>query len=194
MLVSIAKEYKVPRLDSVASAPAVITDEDEPKLQLVLLLMSPISFELVHTEVFVDRARVSDVLALIPQLASQESIRQQSYIGLCDYRNDKALNARTLISDVCSDNHEAADVVVALPNDLFVSECARRARHILRQVIPKVRVFSRNLHYSCAYYHLINMPLQPTECPIEQLKSNGTDVSHWLGSSSKPKKSKSSKF
>ena len=104
--------------------------------------MSPISFELVHTEVFVERARVSDVLSLIPQLASQESIRRQSYIGLCDYRNDKAIDSKMLISDVCGESTDAADVVVALPNDLFVRECARRARHILRQVIPKVRVFA----------------------------------------------------
>jgi hypothetical protein len=116
-------------------------DGGRPKIQLVLLLMSTVCFELVRTEVDAETARVRDILALIPKLAHQESIRRQAYIGLCDYRNDDALYSQTLISEVCSETIDASNVIVALPNDLFVRECGRRARQILRQVIPQVWFF-----------------------------------------------------
>ena len=148
-------------LGTTVGAPVVAAPAK--KSELILLLMSKISFELVHAEVNVETARVSDVLNLIPQLASQESVKRQSYIGLCDYKNERTLDSKMLISEVCNaatspsrpeENscssahirvHTASattNVVVALPNDLFVRECARRARNILKQVVPKVCITS----------------------------------------------------
>jgi hypothetical protein len=136
-------------------------------------MMSRKCFELVNTRIHVKDARIDHVLTLIPELAKQKSIRKQNYVGLCDYRNEIALNATTRIEDVfesyynsnsstSGSNNKPREILVALPHGLSIMDCSKKARRILRKIIPKVSwcsliyfrfFFLENLshtHHTCA--------------------------------------------
>jgi hypothetical protein len=115
------------------------------ELEFLLLMMSRKCFELVNTRIHVKDARIDHVLTLIPELAKQKSIRKQTYVGLCDYRNEIALNATTRVEDVFGNHISSSassntkrEILVALPYGLSIIDCSKKARRILRKIIPKV--------------------------------------------------------
>ena len=97
-------------------------------LKVVLLLMDPETrrFELLQLEFDSDKALVSDVLTQIPVAVTEEVLKKQSYVGICGSVGTE-MNAEILLSEFCKGN----DVLVAVPDGVAASECARLARPIL---------------------------------------------------------------
>jgi hypothetical protein len=97
-------------------------------LKVVLLLMDPETrrFELLQLEFDSDKALVSDVLTQIPVAVTEEVLKKQTYIGICGAAGAE-MNSGILLSEFCQGN----DVLVAVPDGVPASECARLARPIL---------------------------------------------------------------
>lgn len=97
-------------------------------LKVVLLLMDPETrrFELLQLEFDSDKALVSDVLTQIPVAVTEEVLKKQSYVGICGSAGTE-MSSAVLLSEFCKGN----DVLVAVPDGVAASECARLARPIL---------------------------------------------------------------
>lgn len=114
-----------PKADAVKAQP---TKAPAPSLQLVLLLMEPLTrrFELLQLEFDSARARVVDILAQVPLSVTEEAIREQDFDGvLCD--TGEVMTQGKLLVEFCKEKQ----VLVALPKGLDVEECNRLARPIL---------------------------------------------------------------
>ena len=113
-----------------------------PALQVILLLMDPKTrrFELLQLEFDSNKALVSDVIAQIPLSVTEEQLRLQEYVGVCDRAGVEMIKTMRL-SEFCTTN----EVILAIPSSLSAKECARLARPILSDegVISMV----------CCYYH-----------------------------------------
>lgn len=137
-------------MDAEDDEPSFMTDDDnslsQRALQVILLLMDPKTrrFELLQLEFDSNKAVVRDVLSQVPHSVTEESLRDQNYIGVCD-RTGQELYYSTRLCDVCS----GSDILIALPDSVDARECARLARPILhdKNVIEMVR-FSRPLLFT----------------------------------------------
>lgn len=97
-------------------------------LKVVLLLMDPETrrFELLQLEFDSDKALVSDVLTQIPVAVTEDVLKKQTYVGICGSAGTE-MNSGVLLAEFCKGN----DVLVAVPDGVAASECARLARPIL---------------------------------------------------------------
>lgn len=97
-------------------------------LKVVLLLMDPETrrFELLQLEFDSDKALVSDVLTQIPVAVTEDVLKKQNYVGICGSAGSE-MNSGILLSEFCKGN----DVLVAVPDGVAASDCARLARPIL---------------------------------------------------------------
>ena len=102
-------------------------------IQVVLLLMDPSSrrFELLQLEFDSNKALVSDVLRQIQSSATEKTLRDMNYTGVCD-RDGMEMISSMKLSRFCKGN----DVVMATPNGMSGNETAKLASPILGD--PKV--------------------------------------------------------
>lgn len=116
-------------------------------LKVVLLLMDPETrrFELLQLEFDSDKALVSDVLTQIPVAVTEAVLKKQTYVGICGSTGTE-MSSGILLSEFCKGN----DVLVAIPDGVPSSECARLAKPILND-----------------------------EKVINMLKASGIDASSW---------------
>jgi hypothetical protein len=114
--------------DSVAPSVADTEEAAGPALQVVLLLMDPVTrrFELLQLEFDSHKAVVNDVLAQAPHSVTEAALRKQKYTGICD-RHGKELINTVRLAEFCKPN----EVVVAIPQGVSGEDCARLARPIL---------------------------------------------------------------
>lgn len=118
-------------LKSTETSPAkteLDAELDQTSLQLVLLLLDPISrrFELLQLEFDSLRARVVDVIAQVPISVTDEAIRNQKYDGVIS-DNSERMDPSIRLSDFCKEKQ----VLVALPTGISIKDCIRLARPIL---------------------------------------------------------------
>lgn len=134
------------------SSPAV---SSIPKpIQVVLLLMDPTSrrFELLQLEFDSNKAMVSDVLRQIQCSATEKTLRDTSYHGVCDQFGMEMI-ASMKLSKFCNGN----DVVMAMPKGMTGKDTAKLAGPILGD--PKVEDMVSLLIYLayvclwCIMYH-----------------------------------------
>lgn len=118
-------------LKSTETSPAkteLDTELDQTSLQLVLLLLDPMSrrFELLQLEFDSLRARVVDVIAQVPISVTDEAIRNQKYEGVISDKSE-LMDPTIRLSDFCNEKQ----VLVALPTGISIKDCIRLARPIL---------------------------------------------------------------
>jgi len=97
-------------------------------IQVVLLLMDPTSrrFELLQLEFDSTKAMVSDVLRQIQASATEQTLRDTSYHGVCDQYGMEMI-ASMKLSKFCKGN----DVVMAMPKGMTGRDTAKLASPIL---------------------------------------------------------------
>ena len=102
-------------------------------IQVVLLLMDPSSrrFELLQLEFDSNKAMVSDVIRQIQSSATETTLRDMNYVGVCDQLGVEMI-ASMKLSKFCKGN----DIVMAIPRGLNGKETAKLAGPILGD--PKV--------------------------------------------------------
>lgn len=102
-------------------------------IQVVLLLMDPASrrFELLQLEFDSNKAMVSDVLRQIQSSATESTLRDMNYTGVCD-RDGMEMISSMKLSKFCKGN----DVVMAMPKGMTGNGTAKLAGPILGD--PKV--------------------------------------------------------
>ncbi|KAL9185235.1 hypothetical protein ACHAXT_003012 [Thalassiosira profunda] len=102
-------------------------------IQVVLLLMDPSSrrFELLQLEFDTNKALVSDVLRQIKGSATEKTLRDMNYAGVCDSSGMEMI-ASMKLSRFCEGN----DVVMAMPSGMTGKQTAKLATPILGD--PKV--------------------------------------------------------
>lgn len=112
---------------SGSSAPAA------KPIRVVLLLMDPGSrrFELLQLEFDSSKAMVSDVLRQIQSSATEKSLRDLSFAGVCDHAGMEMISTMKL-SKFCKGD----DVVMAIPTNMTGKDTAKLAGPILGD--PKV--------------------------------------------------------
>ena len=127
-------------LKSIETSPAKTEADvelDHASLQLVLLLLDPISrrFELLQLEFDSLRARVVDVIAQVPISVTDDAIRSQKYEGVIS-DNSELMDSSVRLADFCKEKQ----VLVALPTGISIKDCIRLARPILSnsQVVEMV--------------------------------------------------------
>lgn len=119
--------------DSLANSSGSSVSPLAKPIQVVLLLMDPSSrrFELLQLEFDSNKAMVSDVIRQIQSSATETTLRDMVYTGVCD-RHGTEMIAAMKLSQFCQGN----DVVMAMPKGLSGSDTAQLARPILGD--PKV--------------------------------------------------------
>ena len=173
---SIKKKKKRPDDESIVGPPTSIqgisrNDDGAPSsappegmaisaakpIQVVLLLMDPASqrFELLQLEFDSNNARVSDVLRQVQHSATEKTLRDVTYAGVCDREGTEMIAAMKL-SMFCKGN----DVVIAIPNGMAGKDTARLARPILFD--PKVDEMVRVL----IYFHIVSLVIPGVLTPI----------------------------
>jgi len=102
-------------------------------IQVVLLLMDPSSrrFELLQLEFDSNKAMVSDVIRQIQSSATETTLRDMNYVGVCDQLGVEMI-ASMKLSKFCRGN----EIVMAIPRGLNGKETAKLAGPILGD--PKV--------------------------------------------------------
>jgi len=135
----------VPDSKSVASTIASKKSQKRTFLQVVLLLMDPVTrrFELLQLEFDSAKAKVSDILRQIPLAVTEDIIRTIKYTGVCDATSILKTEADKL-SGFC----KGKDVLVAIPDGLDVAQTIRLARPILgdAKVVEMVSAQRDSLH------------------------------------------------
>jgi hypothetical protein len=128
-------------------------DDDASALELVVLLMDPISrrFELLQLEFDSARAKVSDLLTQIPLSVTETSLQTQEYSGVLDSTGNVQEGSVRLMeafgytsrNDNNNINNNNKMVLVAKPKGISSKECMRLAKPILSdtQVAKMVRQF-----------------------------------------------------
>lgn len=102
-------------------------------IQVVLLLMDPASrrFELLQLEFDSNKAMVSDVLRQIQCSATETTLRDMNYVGVCDQSGMEMISSMKL-SKFCKGD----DIVLAMPDGMRGVDTAKLAGPILSD--PKV--------------------------------------------------------
>ena len=138
---SSAVSQSTPSVPSTPSASSATTSSLAKPIQVVLLLMDPSSrrFELLQLEFDSNKAMVSDVIRQIQSSATETTLRDMTYIGVCDIHGVEMI-ASMKLSKFCKGN----DVVMALPRGMSGRETAKLAGPILgdRKVEEMVSLFS----------------------------------------------------
>jgi hypothetical protein len=101
-------------------------------VQMILLLMDPSSrrFELLELEFDSVKAIVQDLLSQIPSSATEESVRDQKYDGICTIGGEE-MTCTGKLKDFVEQNEGINSVVLAMPEGLSAMECAKMAKPIL---------------------------------------------------------------
>ncbi len=102
-------------------------------IQVVLLLMDPNSrrFELLQLEFDSNKALVSDVVRQVQSSATEDTLRNLSYGGVCDQDGVEMIQSLKL-SNFCEGN----EIVMAIPKGMSGSDTLKLAQPILGD--PKV--------------------------------------------------------
>jgi len=120
----------VERIPSAQSAdsPSSSAQLATSTIQVVLLLMDPNSrrFELLQLEFDSDKALVSDVLSQISHSATEQTLRDMDYGGVCDRSGTEMISSMKL-SQFCKSN----DVVMAMPRGMKGGDTAKLSSPIL---------------------------------------------------------------
>jgi hypothetical protein len=118
---------------------AVPSLEAEETVQIILLLMDLNSrrFELLQLEFDPNQAVVNDILAQIPDAATEHVLRTQPYEGICSVDGTEMPSDVRLDSCVTREN----EVKLAIPSGITGRECAKLAYPILND--KKVRIMVR---------------------------------------------------
>eukprot|EP00586_Coscinodiscus_wailesii_P006303 CAMPEP_0172481004 /NCGR_PEP_ID=MMETSP1066-20121228/6513_1 /TAXON_ID=671091 /ORGANISM="Coscinodiscus wailesii, Strain CCMP2513" /LENGTH=483 /DNA_ID=CAMNT_0013242865 /DNA_START=114 /DNA_END=1565 /DNA_ORIENTATION=+ len=114
-------------------APGVKTEETlSNTVQIVLLLIDPTSrrFELIQLEFDSVKAIVQDLLSQIPSAASEESVRDQGYDGICTIDGEE-MSCTGKLKDFVEQNEGINAVVLAMPEGVSPEDCAEMAKPIL---------------------------------------------------------------
>ena len=113
----------------------------EAPIQIILLLMDPQSrrFELLQLEFSADKALVSDILVQISQSATEKTLREMEYGGVCDRSGMELIRSMKLSSVVKG----KIEVVLAMPKGMGGKEVGEMARPILEdaKVVEMVRYY-----------------------------------------------------
>jgi hypothetical protein len=101
-------------------------------VQIILLLMDPTSrrFELLQLEFDSVKAIVQDLLSQIPSAASEESVRDQGYDGICTIDGEE-MSCTGKLKDFVEQNEVINAVVLAMPEGVSPEDCAEMAKPIL---------------------------------------------------------------
>jgi len=122
---------------AVAAAMPVLepTLSAEESLQVILLLMEFKNrrFELLQLEFDPSKALISDILAQIPSAATEDELRIQEYVGICDVSGCEMPTDLQLKNFVTGEN----EVTLAIPAGISAADCAKLAAPILNNA--KVR-------------------------------------------------------
>lgn len=112
---------------------AAVESTTAKPIQVVLLLMDPSSrrFELLQLEFDSNKAMVSDVIRQIQSSATETTLRDMNYVGVCDQLGVEMI-ASMKLSKFCRGN----EIVMAIPRGLNGKETAKLAGPILGD--PKV--------------------------------------------------------
>jgi hypothetical protein len=117
-----------------AQTPGLKTEEKiiSNTVQIILLLMDPISrrFELLQLEFDSVKAIVQDLLSQIPSSATEESVRDQGYDGICTIGGVE-MTCTGKLKDFVEQNEGINSVVLAMPEGVSPEECAKMAKPIL---------------------------------------------------------------
>lgn len=116
---------------------------DNPPIQIVLLLMDPVSrrFELLQLEFNSSKALVSDILLQIERSATEKTLREMVYAGVCDRTGMEMISSMKL-SNFCN-AERGNEVVLAIPKGMSAAETAALATPILEdeKVVEMVSAF-----------------------------------------------------
>ena len=120
----------VPQLNDTRSKP---TDSTAKPLQIFVLLMDPTSrrFELLQLEFDANKATVGDIQHQIKNSATEKTLRDMVYDGVCDRMGVEMIASMKLLR-FCN----GGDVVMAMPKGMTGKETAKLAKPILND--PKV--------------------------------------------------------
>jgi hypothetical protein len=146
-------------------------DDDASALELVVLLMDPISrrFELLQLEFDSARAKVSDLLTQIPLSVTETSLQTQEYSGVLDSTGNVQEGSVRLMEAFGytsrNDNNNINNnkmVLVAKPKGISSKECMRLAKPILSdtQVAKMVRQF----FFMFVLIIILSWPIDPLTC------------------------------
>jgi len=126
----------------------VIASAGLQTIQIILLLMDPDSrrFEFLQLEFDSTKALVSDILLQIKQSSTDKTVRDTTYVGVCD-RTGLEMIAVCKLSMFCS-AARANDIVLAIPKGMDGKETAALAKPILEdeKVIEMVSTTSTTSH------------------------------------------------
>ena len=139
---------------SAGNAPSTTTTTTNPTpkpIQVVLLLMDPSSrrSELLQLEFDSSKANVSDVIQQIQCSATESTLRDMKYVGVCDVYGTEMISVMKL-SQFCKGN----DMVMAIPDGLTGEDTANLAGPILDdpKVEDMVRCFCSILYCSFFFF------------------------------------------
>lgn len=108
-------------------------------IQVVLLLMDPSSrrFELLQLEFDVNKAYVHNVMDQIRDSATEKSLRDITFVGVCNQAGQEMMGTMKL-SQFCQGN----EVIVAMPQGMSGKDTAKISEPILSdpKVIEMVRI------------------------------------------------------
>eukprot|EP00586_Coscinodiscus_wailesii_P016231 CAMPEP_0172518838 /NCGR_PEP_ID=MMETSP1066-20121228/291045_1 /TAXON_ID=671091 /ORGANISM="Coscinodiscus wailesii, Strain CCMP2513" /LENGTH=795 /DNA_ID=CAMNT_0013301297 /DNA_START=98 /DNA_END=2485 /DNA_ORIENTATION=- len=101
-------------------------------VQIILLLMDPTTrrFELLQLEFDAAKAIVQDLLSQIPNSASEESLRDQKYDGICTIEGEE-MTCSEKLRDFVEQNEGINSVVLAMPKGIPATRCANMGLAIL---------------------------------------------------------------
>jgi len=118
---------------------------DNPPIQIILLLMDPASrrFELLQLEFDSTKALVSDILLQIELSATEKTLREMAYVGVCD-RSGMEMISSMKLAHFCN-AERGNEVVLAIPKGMSGVETAALATPILEdeKVVEMVSAKSR---------------------------------------------------
>ncbi len=133
-VVGVAVETKGVSSKTAKPAAAAATAYPPMKpIQVVLLLLDPNSrrFELLQLEFDSNKALVSDVVRQVQSSATEDTLRNLSYGGVCDQDGIEMIQSLKL-SNFCEGN----EIVMAIPKGMSGSDTLKLAQPILSD--PKV--------------------------------------------------------
>ena len=118
-----------------SSPPAAVGSSSSPAkpIQVFVLLMDPTSrrFELLQLEFDANKATVGDIQHQIKHSATEKTLRDMVYDGVCDRTGVEMISSMKLLR-FCN----GGDVVMAMPRGMTGKETAKLAKPILND--PKV--------------------------------------------------------
>jgi hypothetical protein len=125
---------------------------NNPPIQIILLLMDPNSrrFELLQLEFDSSKALVSDVLLQVNLSATETTLRDMVYGGVCDQTGMEMI-ASCKLSMFC--NPAKNEIILAMPKGMSGSETAVLAKPILEdeKVVEMVSTYKSMIHEMCRF-------------------------------------------